>query len=383
MKKLACAALVAALAIIVTAPSAQAENGQKYVDAQGIAAIIDNDIGAARDRALEDARRKAVENVVGVLVDSETLVENFQLVSDKIYSQSAGYICGEEITNERQDEYNYYVTIHACVAQGNLEDNLLAIGICLRRLENPRTMLMIAEQNVGQRDYHGWWDRGSDLSIVEQKLMEAFNEKGFPLIDPNVAGGNIRVTKAIGGEPDPNDAVKVGKSFNAEYVVIGKATATCREKDQYGFYSCYANITTRIVKVDTGRIFGSASASGKSAHIEEHESGVRALKKAAEELAPELIKKITQRCEKETTGGNEFKLTLSGVSSISALSNFIKDMENIRGVENVSRRSYGGGEAVVEVKYKGRAGDLAQQIEAKTGGKVTGFTANTLKVQLK
>ncbi len=382
MKKLACAALVAAL-VITVAPSAQADNGQKYVDAQGIAAIIDNDVGAARDRALEDARRKAVEKVVGVMVDSETLVENFQLVSDKVYSQSAGYICGEEIKNERQDEYNYYVTIHACVAQGNLEDNLLAIGICLRRLENPRTMLMIAEQNVGQNHYHGWWDRGSDLSLVEQKLMEAFNEKGFPLIDPNVASGNIRVTKAISGEPDPNDAVKVGKSFNAEYVVAGKATATCRGKDQYGFYSCYANITTRIVKVDNGRIFGSASARGKSAHIDQHESGVRALKKAAEEVAPALIKKVTLRCEKETTGGNEFKLTLSGVGSVSDLRSFIENVEGIRGVENVSRRTYGDGKAVVEVKYKGRAGDLAQQIESKTDGKVTGFTANTLKVQLK
>jgi len=382
MKKLACAAMAAVL-VIATAPSAQADNGQKYVDSQGIAAVIDNDVGAARDRALEDARRKAVEKVVGVLVDSETLVENFQLVSDKIYSQSAGYICGEEITNERRDEYNYYVTIHACVAQGNLEDNLLAIGICLRRLENPRTMLMIAEQNVGQTRYHGWWEQGSDLSIVEEKLMEAFNEKGFPLIDPNVAGGNIRVVKAIGGEPDPNDAVKIGKSFNAEYVVIGKATSTCREKDQYGFYSCYANVTARIVKVDNGRIFGSASASGKSAHIDEHESGVRALKKAAEELAPALVKKITQRCEKETTGGNEYKLTLTGVESISALGDFIRIVESIRGVEGVSRRSYGGGEAVLEVKYKGRAGDLAQEIEAKTGGKVTGFTANTLEVRLK
>ncbi len=379
MKRLVCVALV--MAVVMIAGTLSGQEGQKYVNAQGIAAIINNDVGAARDRALEDARRKAVEMVVGVMVDSETLVENFQLVSDRIYSQSAGFICGEQITNERQDQHNYYISIRACVSQGNLEDNLLAIGICLRRLENPRTMLMIGEQNVGQK-IHGWW-QGSDLGIVEQGLMEAFSNKGFPLIDPSVASGNIRAVKAIGGDPDPNDAVRAGKAYDAEYVVIGKALVTCKSKDQYGFFNCYANITIRIVKVDNGRIFGSASARGRSAHIEEHESGVRALRKAAGEIAPKLIKSVTQRCEKETTGGNEYKVVLTNVTSITKLKNFIRTVGGIRGVSNVSRRKYGGGRAELEVMYKGRAGDLAEMIEAKTGATVTDFTANTIKVKLK
>ena len=374
--------MLSALLIAVGFSSAVVGQGdQQWVESTGMYAIINNDVGAARDRALDDARRKAVEMVVGVMVDSETLVENFQLVSDRIYTQSAGYICGEQIVQEWQSSGTYYVKLKACVAQGNLEDNLLAIGICLKRLGNPRTMIMLAEQNVGEK-LHGWWE-GSDLSIVETKIMEAFNNKGFPLLDPTVASGNIRVSKAIRGEPDPNDAVQVGKAYDAEYVIIGKAVATCKPKDQYNFYNCYANITARIVKVDNGTIFGTATGSGKMAHIEEHESGVRALQKAANQVAPALIKKITERCEKETGGGNEITVEVSNVTSLTKLRNFMSACEQIRGVNGVTRRKYGSGRAVLEILYKGRAGDLAEEIENATGATVTDFTANTIKLKLK
>jgi len=377
--------LLVALVFGVTASLAgQGAGGEtKYVDATGMAGIVNNDTGHARDKALEDARRKAVESVVGVMVDSETLVENFQTVNDRIYSQSAGFICGEKITNERQDQYNYYVTINACVQVGNLENNLLAIGICLRRIGDPRTMLMIAEQNVGER-VHGWWDQGSDMSIVETKIMEDFGAKGFQLIDPKVASGNIRAPKAIRGEPDPNDAVMMGKAFSAEYVVIGKALATCKPKDEYGFFNCYANITARIVKVDNAKIIGTATGNGKMAHIEEHESGVKALQKAADMVAPALIKAVTQRCEKETSGGgNEVTVQLTNVGSLGKLKNFIQQCQGIRGVNAIYQRNFGGGSATVEITYKGRAEDLAEEIERVTGASVSDISANTIKARLK
>lgn len=373
-----------ALSVAMSGPGQPMAAGEtKYVDATGMAGIVNNDTGHARDKALEDARRKAVESVVGVMVDSETLVENFQLVNDRIYSQSAGFICGEKITNERQDQYNYYVTINACVQLGNLEDNLLAIGICLRRIGDPRTMLMIAEQNVGE-NIHGWWDQGSDLSIVETKIMEDFGDKGFQLIDPKVASGNFHVPKAIRGEPSPADAVAIGKAFSAEYVVIGKALATCKPKDEYGFFNCYANITARIVKVDNGKIIGTATGNGKMAHIEEHESGVKALQKAAGMVAPALIKKVTMRCEKETSGGgNEVTIQLQNVGSLAKLNAFKKACQQIRGVNAVYQRTFSGGVATIEITYKGRAEDLAEEIERATGANVTDISANVIKVRLK
>lgn len=47
------------------------------VIAEGVGAVFGNDRAIARDQAIQDALRKAVEQAVGTLVSSETMVQNF------------------------------------------------------------------------------------------------------------------------------------------------------------------------------------------------------------------------------------------------------------------------------------------------------------------
>jgi hypothetical protein len=70
---------------------AQSEAPQT-VEASGMGSIIGGDVGRARDDAIDDAMRNALEEAMGTLVQSETLVENFQLVEDNIFSKTSGYI---------------------------------------------------------------------------------------------------------------------------------------------------------------------------------------------------------------------------------------------------------------------------------------------------
>ena len=48
--------------------------------------------GADRESALRDARRIAVEQVVGTFVDSRTLIENYAVALDNIYTKSSGFV---------------------------------------------------------------------------------------------------------------------------------------------------------------------------------------------------------------------------------------------------------------------------------------------------
>ena len=68
------------------------------VTAEGVAAIQGNARDIARDAAIEDAQKRAVEQAIGILIDSQTQVENYQLISDKILSQTKGYIKRYAIT---------------------------------------------------------------------------------------------------------------------------------------------------------------------------------------------------------------------------------------------------------------------------------------------
>ena len=64
----------------------------KLVEAKGISAVADNNIVEARKVALENAKRAAVEQVVGTFVRSRTDVNNYLLGKDQIFSSTAGQI---------------------------------------------------------------------------------------------------------------------------------------------------------------------------------------------------------------------------------------------------------------------------------------------------
>jgi hypothetical protein len=56
----------------------------ELVLAEGQAAIIAGNTVIARDKAIDDALRKAVEQTVGAVVSSGTMSENFKVVHDRI-----------------------------------------------------------------------------------------------------------------------------------------------------------------------------------------------------------------------------------------------------------------------------------------------------------
>jgi serine/threonine-protein kinase len=74
------------------------------VSAEGLvdpnALTYKKDKGLMIDALRADARRQAIEKVVGVYVDSSTLVDNFMLINDRVLTQSKGFI--KKIIKETQ-----------------------------------------------------------------------------------------------------------------------------------------------------------------------------------------------------------------------------------------------------------------------------------------
>ncbi|RKZ24730.1 hypothetical protein DRQ20_06515, partial [bacterium] len=156
-----------------------AQEETKTVVVEGTA-MIGTDLAKARDEAIEDALRSAVEQGVGLLISSETLVKNFQVIEDRILSRSHGYVASYEIVQERKEGSLYRVRIKAVVKLGNLKDDLAAIGLLLRRKGLPRLMVLVDERNIGSEKIPGF---GYDLNNAETAIMEVFMSRGFTFID--------------------------------------------------------------------------------------------------------------------------------------------------------------------------------------------------------
>ena len=91
--------------------------GCSSVLAQSVTAV---GVGTAPSEAEQDAMRNAVEQVMGTLVDSNTLVRNAQLVEDNIYTTSRGFIESYNVTDKRMEGGLWHITIAAEVNTAQL-----------------------------------------------------------------------------------------------------------------------------------------------------------------------------------------------------------------------------------------------------------------------
>src|SRR3989338_5311547 len=255
------------------------------ITVEGIGAIV-------KDNALNDALRKAVEQAVGTLVQAQTLVDKYQLISDEIYTKSQGYIKKYSVISERPDlnQGILKVTIQADVSIGDIKNDLNAIGLLLERKNKPR-MMVIIDEKIGSAE-SGY---SPNLSESETVIIQKFTEKGFNFVDQATVKKNIKrnmALQAIAG--DDSAAAAIGLEYGAEAVIIGNAVAKLAGKGIAGteMKSIHASVTARAVKADTGEILATASEKGATAHLDETVGGALAIKKASEKIASNLIDQI-------------------------------------------------------------------------------------------
>ena len=81
------------LLILIVLPFAFAqENPSVTVTVRGEATIFGGDMPAAREEAMIDAQRNALEQVMGVHIKSETAIQDYMLADDTILTMIAGHV---------------------------------------------------------------------------------------------------------------------------------------------------------------------------------------------------------------------------------------------------------------------------------------------------
>ena len=82
--------------------------------------------GSTERSALHDAMRQAIEHEVGVMVDSRTYVANYQVINDRIYTQSEGYIESYDVLHSNSFNGIWEVEIRAQVRSEALRTDLMS-----------------------------------------------------------------------------------------------------------------------------------------------------------------------------------------------------------------------------------------------------------------
>jgi len=371
------AALVG-LVLYVNPADAQSEVATVTVD--GVGAIIEGHIPNARDRAIDDALRKAVEQASGVVVSSESVQENFQLVEDKILSRAKGYVKKYEIVKEQREEDIYRVSIQAQVAM-----EILAQDLCnlLARRGMPRVAVVVAEQGIGTTADPVLLL--TDLSVAETTIMGFLKNRCFLVVDTTrTTAARDREAALAAVRGDDQAAASLAKNLGVDILITGKAVATDSGSILGTLRSVQATITARAVRATNGYVMFTGTEQAAVAHLNPIQGGVAALQKAATALATKLSSGIVDEIAptRET-----LSVVLTGVASFDELSHFREVLTTrIQGVKDVYDREFAGTSATLDVVCSCNVRTLADQIGQTVFGRfkarVTGATGTTVTVTL-
>jgi len=384
-----CATLLAAL---IALPAAAQD--VKTTEAEGTGPIVEADVAGAKQRARDDALRNCVQQVASTIVTAATETDQAQLLSDKIYAHSEGYVRKFTILSERQDGSAWVTRLRCEVAEGKLDEDLMAFGIAYRREGMPRVMVLVAEQSIQATQATGWWQGGgnaADLRVAENAFMDRMSKSGFTFVDAEVLSGKITL-QAVGADPNVQQAREIGKLAGAEVVVVGRVMAKpVGQLDVPGgaLYAAVSNVSARAVRTDTGQVIASSEFTGRTTNdFEQTTAGRKALSEGGRALAADLFAKVGKAWARDQSGGRRVALGVGGVEDYARLASFKAQLQNgVRGVKDVQERSMENGRADLEVVVAGTSQSLATELATRKfqgfAVKVKKVTAGAVEVELK
>ena len=264
------------------------------VEVKGYGAIIDGDLIMARELALKDAYAKAIERGCGIRLVRTTQVENFQLVRDKILTESVGYVTTYEILNEDDSsEFGYEVTVRADVSQQPISDMDKLQIMVKYLLAQPRIAVVI---------------EGDDAAVIEGQIAARLQKAGFSVADAKTIEEKKQEFKdSLSAE----DAARLGGMLNANVTVRGSlsSTITGRVGEKFPIITAVTTGAFKIISADTAEVLSVFSHEDLPSEIGSGNTDEAAIKnsvdsfiqpatdKLAWELASKLGEPITLRLE--------------------------------------------------------------------------------------
>lgn len=342
------------------------ETDLKIVEAEGS--------GYTRDQAIGSALRAAVEKSVGTFVASQTKIENFQTVSDKILAHSDGYVSHYEVLpgTERKNFGLVFLKVKAEVKTDSLRSDLEAIKLIYSMKNMPRIMVVVDEVMPGTA-----LSQRTAATVLERELLA----KGFTLIDRE----QLRQIQEqdVARSSDMQKVARIGFRFGADLIINGIAEAGVpQEETVYSVKqwrtACIINL--RLIRADNAQIISSVNQSGNWASQNRLQAANSALSRITAAAARQLVGDLLAFWKNEAYNTAPVDIHVKGMDN-KELSGFLTTVLKISGVRQADIRYIEGTEAILDAEISGTIQQLREAFTKMNTVAITAMTANRIDIE--
>lgn len=300
------------LATLVPVFQVFAYQTNKDVVVTGIAEIVDNRISTAREEAIQKARREAIEQTLGFLIENEFSAEQQEVlragqkegefsssVKDKVLTKSSGFIKRQRILGEKRVGTAYRVTLRVTVSEKSLHQELASLDDLLQALGNPKVMVLAGEIFTAQNGPVSW----VRPSTTEPLLQEGLLKHNIELVAQEQTAGAAMASAASfqGLVQNPSQAASMASQAGADVTIISNTQSRFASHNDMGanMYYVVATVNLIAVKGGTGQMLASFSRTGRGVGIDVVDARQNAVKQVAPEVIDTLLTSLVNAWKKE------------------------------------------------------------------------------------
>lgn len=299
--------------------------------------------------ALNDAKRNAVEQVVGSYISSETITSQYSVVADEIYAKSVGFVTDVQVLDEGRRNGMYYVRANVNV-NTNPNSELMNRIAMIKSLGDPRIGVIVFKNNANS--YGGTEYDDITEEAVNGKLIDlGFNH----VVDTSIVA-KLRNSELLNSIYNGSTSLLGDTgSYGVDILVLVKSNVDATRINilrQDGtnvatqLIRGNANITGKVITLSNAAIKGTFTASGQGIDISDATAINKALQQASGNIAQEVEKILRKKAARAFDGVQ----IIASSRDYSKIEQLVADLKTLNGVQSVYIREYTNGKAVIDIE---------------------------------
>ncbi len=319
------------LAGILTGPVVGQSVPDAIVTVVGRATSGDPSLPLAREAALQDALRNAIQQVVGVLLTSTTLVENYELVRDRISSQTAGVAYLVRVVDEGYaEDGSYRIVAEVAVREASVEALLRS---AIQAIGDPRVVIQV----------HGQ-PKSLTATVLHEVQSLVVGQGFYVLIEQSPPA--VMTSTLEGGSIGADMIVQI------RYEVTENATPIAAIREA-GLASADATLVVDVIDASTGRVILTEARRVTRPASTFDLAAKEAVVLSIERLAPQLEHGLRAWVQGISETRRTVLIRLSGIASFEDVQGLMTGLEVWLSTD-VHLRQFIGSEAIIELVHTGR-----------------------------